>query len=178
MAYPDKYEKLKAEIHPYTGPLDYSNLAKFPYLNGVIREALRLNPPVAGGMMHRVTPPEGIMVAGTHIPGNVCVGVGAYEVQRDARYFGKPDEFIPERWMGEGPLPFDRNANMVFSYGPYGCVGKQLAMVELFDFTAAMVQAFDMEFDPAYDVSSYEKSIKDVVISTRVYLPVILKARK
>ncbi|MCJ1302888.1 hypothetical protein MMC08_005693, partial [Hypocenomyce scalaris] len=171
------FQKLKDEILPYRGPLDNQNLAKFPYLNGVVREALRMLPPIGSGMMHRETPAEGINFDGIHIPGNTTVGIGAYAIQRDPRYFGRPDEFIPERWMGEGPAPFDRNAFLVFSYGPYSCVGKHLAYVELQDVTASVVRAFDMEFAPGYDISSYETSIKDKVISTRAYLPVILKAR-
>ena len=169
---------MKAEILGYDGPLDNQNLAKFPFINGVVREALRLLPPIGSGMMHRETPPEGITFDGIHIPGNTAVGLGAYALQRDPRYFGQPDEFIPERWHGEGPQPFDRNAYMVFSYGPYSCVGKHLAYIELLDVTAAMVRAFEIKFAPGYDVRSYETSIKDKVISTRAYLPVILTARK
>lgn len=139
LANPAKYENLKAEIHSYDGPLDHVNLSKFVYLNSVVREALRLLPPIGSGMMHRVTPPEGIEVDGTYIPGNTNVGIGAYEIQRDPRYYGKPDEFIPERWMGEGPEPFDRNAFMTFSYRPYSCVGKHLAFLELCDVVAAVI---------------------------------------
>jgi cytochrome P450 len=178
MKYPERYEKLKAEIHPYLGPLDHANLAKFPYLNAVIKDALRLNPPIRGGMMHRITPPpEGIEIAGTHIPGNTCVGVGALELQRDSRYYGNPDDFIPERWLGEGPEPFNPKAFLVFSFGPYSCVGKHLAYMELNNVIAAVVRNFDMEFDPKYDVESYEGSIKDANISSRAHLPVALKRR-
>ncbi|OCK75223.1 cytochrome P450, partial [Lepidopterella palustris CBS 459.81] len=177
IAHPEKYDKLKTEIHTFDGALTHINTAKLPYLNAVIREALRLLPPIGSGMMHRETPPEGIDVDGTHIPGNTTVGVGAFEIQRDPRYYGQPDDFIPERWLGEGPEPFDRNAFMVFSYGPYSCVGKHLAYLELCDVIAAVVKAFDMEFAPGYDPSTYETSIKDSVISTRAYLPVILTPR-
>ena len=78
--------------------------------------------------------------------------------------------FLSE-WIGEGPEPFDRNAFLVFSYCPYSCMGKQLAYVELCDVTVAMIRAFDMSFDSKYNVSSYETSISDSVISTRAYLP-------
>jgi len=144
----------------------------------VVRKALRLLPPIGSGMMHRTTPAEGLMIDGIFIPGNTNVGMGAFGLQRDPRYFEKPDEFIPERWIGEGPEPFDRNAFLVFSYGPYSCVGKQLAYVELCDVTAAMIRAFDMSFDSKYNVSSYETSISDSVISTRAYLPVVQKEMK
>ncbi|KAI9743076.1 MAG: hypothetical protein M1818_003371 [Claussenomyces sp. TS43310] len=177
LAYPDKYEKLKQEIHLYDGPLNHHNLAKFAYLNAVVKEALRLLPPIGSGLMHRVTPPEGLTIEGVYIPGNTTVGIGAYELQRDPRYYGQPDNFIPERWLGEGPLPFNRNAFMAFSYGPYSCVGKHLAYMELCDVIATIVKTFDIELDPKYDISSYETSIKDAIISTRAHLPVILKAR-
>jgi len=178
IANPSKYDKLKAEIHPYDGPLTHQYLAKFPYLNAVVREALRLLPPIGSGMMHRETPPEGIVVNGIHLPGNTTVGIGAYEIQRDARYYGRPDEFIPERWLGEGPEPFDRNAFLVFSYGPYSCVGKHLAYMELCDVIAAVVKRFEMSFAPGYDPAGYETSIKDSVISTRAHLPVVLTPRE
>ncbi|OCK85373.1 cytochrome P450 [Lepidopterella palustris CBS 459.81] len=178
MTHPEKLDKLKAEIHAYDGPLDHANLAKFPYLNAVIKESLRLLPPIRSGMMHRVTPPEGITIEGTFIPGNVNIGIGSYEVQHDPRYWGKPDDFIPERWLGEGPEPCDRNAYLVFSYGPFSCVGKHLAYMELCNVVAAFIRAFDMELDPKYDVSSYIPSLKDAVISSRAYLPVVLKPRE
>lgn len=175
--HPDKYTKLKAEIDPYNGPLDHANLSKFQYLNAVIKECLRLLPPIRSGMMHRVTPPEGLTIAGTFIPGNINVGVGAYELQHDPRYWGKPDEFIPERWLGEGPEPCDKTAFLVFSHGPFGCVGKHLAYMELNNVIAAVVRAFDFSLAPNYDPDTYIPSIKDSVISTRAYLPVVLKPR-
>jgi cytochrome P450 len=57
-------------------------------------------------MMHRTTPTEGLMTDLLFIPGNTNVGMGAFELQRDPRYFGKSDEFIPGRWIGEEPEPF------------------------------------------------------------------------
>lgn len=36
---------------------------------------------------------------------------------------------------------------------------------------------FDIEFAPDYDLTTYERSIKDSVTSSRAHLPVILRAR-
>jgi cytochrome P450 family 628 len=129
-------------------------------------------------LLHRTTPPEGITIDGSYIPGNMNLGIGAYSLHHDARYYGKPDEFIPEQWLGEGPEPFDRDAFMTFSHGPYSCVGKHLAYMELCDVTAALLRAFDMSFAPDYDPSTYAMSIKDAVISSRVRVPVVLSPRK
>jgi cytochrome P450 len=46
IAHPEKFAKLKAELDPYDGPLDHHNLANFTYLNAVVREALRMLPPM------------------------------------------------------------------------------------------------------------------------------------
>lgn len=51
------------------------------YLNGVINEALRLHPAVPSGLL-RVTPPEGININGTFIPGGVTISAPLYSLGR------------------------------------------------------------------------------------------------
>ena len=51
------------------------------YLNGVINEALRLHPAVPSGLL-RLTPPEGINVEGTFIPGGVTISSPLYSMGR------------------------------------------------------------------------------------------------
>jgi cytochrome P450 len=127
--------------------------------------------------MHRQTPPEGITIEGTYIPGNINIGIGSYKIQHDPRYWAQPDEFIPERWLGEGPEPAEKTAYFAFSYGPYSCVGKHLAYMEFCNVIAALTRTFDMELGPKYDPSFYLPSIMDTIISSRAYLPVVLKPR-
>lgn len=62
-----------------------------PYMDGYINEALRLNPPALAGMQRR-TPPQGIIVDGKLIPGNTQLSVHTHAIQRDERYFSKPNE--------------------------------------------------------------------------------------
>jgi cytochrome P450 len=178
ISHQEKYKKLQAELDQFDQPFTNANLSKLPYLNAVINESLRMMPPVPSGMMHRVTPPEGITIKDTFIPGNTAVGIGAYLVQRDPRCFGKPDEFIPERWLGEGPEPFNRNAIFTFSIGPYGCVGKQLAWLELRDLTAALVKNFNMKFTKDFDVEGFVETLQDNVTMTRAHIPVEVQVRQ
>jgi cytochrome P450 family 628 len=51
------------------------------YLNGIINEALRLHPPVPSGLL-RLTPPEGINIEGTFIPGGVTISSPLYSMGR------------------------------------------------------------------------------------------------
>lgn len=56
-------------------------------------------------------------------------------------------------------------------------MSKHLAYMELCNVIAALTRAFDMELDPKYDPASYLPSIKDAVISSRAYVPVVLNPR-
>lgn len=51
------------------------------YLNGVINESLRLHPAVPSGVL-RLTPPEGIEIQGTFIPGGVTISSPLYSMGR------------------------------------------------------------------------------------------------
>jgi cytochrome P450 len=51
------------------------------YLNGAINEALPLHPAVPSGLL-RLTPPEGINIEGTFIPGGVTISSPLYSMGR------------------------------------------------------------------------------------------------
>jgi cytochrome P450 len=68
-------EKLRSELSTSYKPgaeSEFKDLQEAIYLNGVINEALRLHPPTPSGLQ-RLTPPEGMTIASTFIPGNVTV---------------------------------------------------------------------------------------------------------
>lgn len=157
----DKYKRLKAEIQELLdqgGTLDNNSLGSLPYLGAVINEALRLMPPVPQGLQ-RVVPPEGVELAGKFIPGNTFVSVSPWTLQRDPRNWGRPDEFIPERWIGEGPEPCNKDAFIPFSIGAYSCVGKPLAMMELRVIIATIAENFDFTFAKGFDAAGFETSV-------------------
>lgn len=56
-------------------------LASLDHLNGVINEILRLFPSVPTGG-YRETPPEGVVIAGRFIPGNITVVAPRYTIGR------------------------------------------------------------------------------------------------
>ncbi|CAI6337129.1 unnamed protein product [Periconia digitata] len=118
-----------------------SALAKLPHLNGVINEILRLHPAVPTGG-NRLTPAEGITVAGTYIPGNTNIVAPRYTIARLESCFENAGEFMPERWyeIGGG----GRTKGFApFGMGRYACVGKQLALAELRLVTALLVSKYE-----------------------------------
>jgi tryprostatin B 6-hydroxylase len=61
--------------------LGFAGAKRAPHLEGVIREALRINPAVPSGL-DRITPPEGVTIDGTFIPGDTHVRIPKYCISR------------------------------------------------------------------------------------------------
>jgi cytochrome P450 len=130
--------KSEAEINSIT-------VNKIGYLLAVLEEAFRLYPPIAI-FLSRVTPPEGCIIARTFIPGNTCVSVNSWGASRSVSNFVRPNEFIPERWMGASEFKNDkRKVVQPFSVGPRNCLGQSLARFELKIILARVLWNFDLE---------------------------------
>lgn len=74
----------------------------------------------------------------------------ANEVADDEIY---PDakSFIPERWYSKTDMVKYKDAWAPFSMGPFGCIGKSLAMMELRVVTTRLVTRFDLSLAPGED---------------------------
>ncbi len=140
--------KLKKEIrstfkHKYQ--ITAASVNSLEYMIAVLNEALRIYPPVPGNTT-RLTPPEGCMIAGYWVPGNICVMVNHWAASHYSGNFTRPYEFIPERWLGTSSL--ENNKKKVvqpFSIGPRSCLGRGLAHLELRVVLARLVWTFDIE---------------------------------
>lgn len=67
--------------------------------------------------------------------------------------FAKPLEFIPERWSTKPELIKHKDGFQPFSSGPYGCIGKNLAYMEIRTITAQIIDQFDVKLAPGEDGS-------------------------
>lgn len=59
------------------------------------------------------------------------VSVSTWCAAHSADNFQEPDEFIPERWYDPAYANDKKLASRPFSMGPRGCIGKNLAYMEL-----------------------------------------------
>ncbi|KAI0503427.1 cytochrome P450 [Xylaria bambusicola] len=107
----------------------WAELERLPYLQAVIKEALRVDFGVMT-RLPRISPDVPLRYKEYTIPAGVPVGMSSYFMHTDPDVFPKPFEFIPERWLGTiSPL---MNRNFVpFSRGSRTCLGSNLAMAEV-----------------------------------------------
>ncbi|RDW68698.1 cytochrome P450 [Aspergillus mulundensis] len=170
--HPAVYKKLQAELDAAfaegseTSNINNEALRKLPYLEAIINETLRLKPAVPSGQP-RQTPPEGLQIDEVWIPGDTIVVVPQYVVQRDDRYFPAGDEFIPERWLDQkDKLVKHEGAFFPFQLGRYGCVGKQLALMEMRLVIARIAREFDIGFAPGQTGEAFDRDAKDTFTFT------------
>lgn len=152
-------EKLRREISTID-VTDQRGLQALLHLNGIINEVLRLHPPVPSGG-YRETPPMGVTVAGTYIPGGVTIVAPRYTIGRLGSCFDRADEFVPERWYESSGMVHDTKAFSPFSQGRYSCVGKNLALAELRCVTAMLVAKYEIQFAKGEDGGAVKGQMRD-----------------
>ena len=89
-----------------------------PYLQAVMKEAMRMHPAV-GISMPRYVPSGGAEIGGRYYPEGTVVGVNAWVIHRDREVFGEDaDVFRPERWLEGDSKEMARNMYQVRSQQP------------------------------------------------------------
>lgn len=93
----------------------FKETQQMPYLQAVIKEALRMHP-ATGLPLERVVPEGGVEIGGRYIPAGSVVGTNTWVEHRNTAVFGNDaDQFRPERWIGDDA---DAQARMNRHYMP------------------------------------------------------------
>ncbi|KAF2824495.1 cytochrome P450 [Ophiobolus disseminans] len=127
--YPEKYERLKQEINGNIalGP-NTQDVQSLPYLNAVVREALRISMANPTRLPH-VVPAGGWVFKETHFPAHSVVGCSGYELHYNSSIFPDPKSFVPERWLSATE---DMSKYwFAFGAGSRACIARSLATMEL-----------------------------------------------
>ncbi|KAE8165150.1 cytochrome P450 monooxygenase [Aspergillus tamarii] len=147
------YKTLQAELDALED-LTQESLTGVTLLDAMINETLRLHPAVPSGLQ-RLTPPEGLQINDTYIPGDVIVCIPMHSLFRDERVFPQPTEFIPERWTTRPELVKDPSAFFPFGGGAYVCAGKQLALMEIRRVAAEVVTRYNITLAPDHSDDAF-----------------------
>lgn len=162
---PGPYKRLRDEVRllERDEDINFVNLLNMPYLNAVLKEAMRVYPPVPSAM-DRVVPGDGasvsrsitiyisclivLQIAGHWIPAGTWVGVCQYAANRSPINFTEPTLFAPERYLKPKDERYAGDVTSVvqpFSIGPRNCIGQNLAWFEMRLLLAKLVWHFDLE---------------------------------
>ncbi|MFB2935458.1 cytochrome P450 [Aerosakkonemataceae cyanobacterium BLCC-F154] len=144
---PEVREKLRAEIRQVVGndSLTMEHLKQMNYLEMVIKEVLRIVPPVGGGFRKVVKSCE---FNGYSIPEGWGVLYQIARTHEDESVYSQPEKFDPERFSPE------RNEDKKpFSYLPFGggmreCLGKAFAQLVMKVFAVYLVRDYNWELVP------------------------------
>ncbi len=137
--HPDIRQRLERELDEVlqgrTATLE--DLRRLPYTEAIIKESMRLHPPVWSISRNAA---EDVELGGYIVPKGTDVWINAWILHRDARWFPEPLEFRPERWLE--PQNLHKYAYIPFGGGPRICIGNSFAMLEAVLILATIAQQY------------------------------------
>jgi cytochrome P450 len=136
--HPAVLDKLIKEVFAVVGdrPVTAADLPRLAYTDAVIRESMRLYPPV--WIVGR-SPIHDDVLGGYTIPKGADLMVLITAIHRHPEFWPEPDRFLPERFMSDVERP--ACAYMPFGVGPRICIGKEFAEQEMKILLATLVRA-------------------------------------
>ncbi len=153
--HPEMKQRIADEVKQVIGDgeMNYENVAQLKFTMMVIKEAMRLYPPVWG--ITRDAAKEDT-IGGYRIKKGDSIVVSPWAVHRLEKYWENPLKFDPERFSPERMKNVHRYAWFPFGGGQRFCIGNNFALMEMqiilamacskFDFTIA--EGFKVQLEP------------------------------
>lgn len=152
IAHPDVLGKLREELDgaaargELSDPPTFAEAQALPYLQAVMKEALRIHP-ATGLPLWREVPAGGATLCGTYFPAGTNVGINSWVAHRSQEIWGPDaDKFRPERWLesSEEKLRELNAVYMPFGLGSRTCIGKNISLLEISKVIPQLVRKFDI----------------------------------
>ncbi|KAI9206912.1 cytochrome P450 [Polychytrium aggregatum] len=169
MKHPDVYEKAQQEVDSILGrdglPA-HEQLSQFKYIDMVIKETLRMYPPVP--LLARRTTKD-TQILGYHVKSGIEINVVISHLHRNPKYWENPEEFNPDRWI----KPHYPGSYLPFGDGPMNCIGQKMANIETRIFVIRALQRYNFKLlDPSqlrivFSITQGYKDGVDVLVEQR-----------
>ncbi|CAG2240224.1 CYP49A [Mytilus edulis] len=147
---PDKQKKLYEEIKNVLGKskkVKKSHLANLSYLKACVKETQRKRFPVFIGAQRILE--HDLVLGGYRIPKQTAVAINNDAMSVDERFYPRPKEFIPERWLRSSDEDVTMGRNHPFGMKPFGfgqrsCLGQRFAENEIYICILKLIQNFEV----------------------------------
>jgi cytochrome P450 family 135 len=106
--------------------MDAARVGEDAYLEALVKEILRIRPPLPIGAARHVLEP--FQIGAWTIPPDVAIIVDTHGVHNDPATYPEPHVFRPERFLEAAP---DGYALLSFGGGAHRCIGASLAQLEI-----------------------------------------------
>ncbi len=167
LRHPDAMAEVVAELDDlYAGPpghraeISFQALRAIPQLEAVLKETLRLHPPLI--ILMRVVAEE-IELAGHTVPIGTMVAASPKVSNRIAEDFPEPDRFDPGRYLDPHQEDLvNRWTWIPFGAGKHRCVGSAFAMMQLKAIFSVLLR--DYEFEMLQPSQEYHDDVSKMVI--------------
>jgi sterol 14alpha-demethylase len=165
MRHADWMARVRAEVdalHARDGAITYQGLREVPVLESVIKEVLRLHPPLII-LMRGVL--KDFHVAGAVVPEGHLVAISPAVSHNLSSLFRDPERFDPDRY-GPGREEDSETFGWIpFGGGPHRCSGSAFAMMQLKAITARLVHQWDFELAQPGD--TYDNDYTKMVVQPK-----------
>ncbi|XP_073152793.1 6,7,8-trihydroxycoumarin synthase-like [Henckelia pumila] len=153
MKTPSTMKKLRTEVRETVGKnglVNEDDVSRLPYLKSVVKETLRLYPPVPL-LIPRETMEE-CVIEGYTIPPETVVHINAWAIARDPEYWENTVEFFPDRFFINSSVDvLGQDFEIIpFGAGRRGCPGILIGLATVELALANLVYFFDWELPQGF----------------------------
>ena len=172
--YPDAMSRIQEEVDRVAGgrALTAEDFASLTYTRAVVDEALRLYPPVANLLRKASKTAE--VAPGVTIKAGERVLISPWVLHRHETYWDEPEQFRPERFLGEAAKNRPRHAYLPFGGGPRVCIGSSFSLMEAVLILGTYAQKMDIRVVNTADVMPQAR----IVMRPSVRLKAVATPRK
>ncbi|MBX3246780.1 MAG: cytochrome P450 [Myxococcales bacterium] len=132
------------------GPVTVESLARLELTERVVKESMRLYPPVWGVERENLEDDE--LSGGARLPKGQTVSIATYALHRMPTLWESPERFDPDRFLPERSAGRHKFAYLPFGAGPRVCLGAHFALQEAKLVLAMIAERHHLELEPGHRV--------------------------
>ncbi|KAK3907690.1 Cytochrome P450 302a1, mitochondrial [Frankliniella fusca] len=136
----------KSLLQSSTQPISGEILAEASYARAVLKEVFRMSP-ISIGVGRLLT--KDLVLSGFHVPKGTNVVTQNQVICRLEKYFDRPNDFLPERWLKENAQHVKSNPFLVlpFGHGRRSCIARRFAEQQLLTFLLRVARTHQVSWD-------------------------------